>query len=808
MISSYLKIASRVFLRQKLYSVISVTGLVTGVTASLLILLFVADELNYDRFHPDAENIHRVSFHAKIGDRDMNTALTGMPLAEALQNEASGVSSVLRMDKWMTCPVRFENRTFTEMDLYLADSNFFSFFNYELLQGNPQEVLKGKNKIVISETAALRYFDYKGPGDPSPIGKTLNIGSTGDVWAVVTGIAKDPPGNAHFHFDFIMSLATPGYPEDIWVNTEIYTYFKTFPGTPIDDIQTQLDAFIPKYCAAEVSRFMNISLEQFLGKDGFIKYQTQPLVDIHLHSNLGDEFEPNSDIRYIYLFIVIALMILILACINFMNLATARASLRAKEVGVRKTIGAGRFSLIRQFMLESFLHTAISFVFSFILAIFLLKPFNSLADKNLTVDVLFQPQFIFTFLALLLTVTFIAGSYPSFYLTAFKPVSVLKGKMITRGRNSFVRSGLVIFQFFISITLIISSIMIYRQIEFLRQQSLGFDKTNVIGLMHTMNLGKNAEAFKNEIVGQGEFVAASFSNRLPPDIDWFVSFVNEGSEEPHLMAQYYMDYDHQEVMKFEMKEGRFFSRDFPSDTLAVILNEAAAKQMGLDRDWEGKKIRFPGGYNGPSLHIIGIVKNFNYETLKSAVKPMALLLNDGPSWDIAVRLTPGNTLQKIELLKQIWKKYLPDAPFEYSFVDMNFNRKFKAEERVADVMMLFTVIAIFIACIGLFGLAAFISDQRTKEIGVRKVMGASVVQILILLSKNFALLILIAFVIATGVSWYAVNDWLNGFAYRIDFNIMVALLAGATALAIALVVVSLQSIRTAIESPVKSLRSE
>jgi putative ABC transport system permease protein len=808
MIRNYLKIASRVFVRQKLYSIISVTGLVTGVTASLLILLFVADELSYDRFHAGAENIHRISFHAKIGDQNINTTLTGMPVGEALQNEASGIESVLRMDKWMTCPVRYEDRTFTEMNLYLADSNFFSFFQYELLEGNPQEVLKGKNKIVISETAALRYFDYKDPGDPSPIGKTLNIGSTGDVWAVVTGISKDSPTNAHFHFDFLMSITTPGYSEEYWVNTEIYTYFKVFPGTSIDNIQAQLDAFIPKYCAAEISRHMNISLEQFLGKGGFIKYKTQPLVDIHLHSNLGDEFEPNSDIKYVYLFIAIALMILVLACINFMNLATARASLRAKEVGVRKTIGAGRFSLVKQFMLESFLHSAVAFAISFILAILMLKPFNSLADKSLTIDVLLQPQFILSFIALLLIVTFIAGSYPSFYLTAFKPVSVLKGKLTTGGRKPYVRNGLVIFQFFISISLIISSIMIYRQIQFLRQQSLGFDKENVVGLMHTMNLGKNAQAFKNDIQSHTEFAAASFSNRLPPDVDWYVSFVNEGSEQPHLLAQYNMDYDHQAVMRFEMKEGRFFSEDFPSDTLGVILNEAAAKQMGLDKDWEGKKVRFPGGYDGPPLHVIGIVKNFNYETLKSSVKPMALLLNTGVNWDIAVRLTPGNTLQKVELLKQIWKKYLPDAPFEYSFVDMNFNRKFKAEERVADVLLLFTAIAIFIACIGLFGLATFTSDQRTKEIGVRKVMGASVIQILVLLSKNFALLILIAFIIAAGVSWYAVTDWLNGFAYRIDFSIAIALLAGAAALLIALIVVSLQSVRAAVENPVKSLRSE
>lgn len=807
MIRNDLKIAFRVFLRQKLYSMISVTGLITGVTASLLIMIFVADELSYDRFHPDAENIYRVTFHAKIGDRDVNTLLTGMPLAEALQTEATGVASTLRMDKWMTCPVRYEDRTFTEMNLYLADSNFFSFFNYELLVGNPKEALQGKNKIVISETAALRYFDYKGAGDQSPIGKTLNIGSTGDVWAVVTGIAKDPPTNAHFRFDFLMSLATAGYSPDVWVNTELGTYFKVFPGTSVDGIQKQLEGFVTKYCAAEINKFMNISIDQFLGKDGFLKFGIQPLTEIHLHSNLEDEFEPNSDIRYVYLFVAVALLILILGCINFMNLATARASLRAKEVGVRKSIGAARSSLVRQFMLESFLHTALAFAASFLLAVMLLQPFNALANKNLSVDFLLSWKFLLPFAALLILVTFVAGSYPSFYLTAFKPVNVLKGKSSGSVRRPFVRNGLVVFQFFISIALIISSIMIYRQINFLRNQSLGFDKENIVGLMHTMNLGKNAEPFRNEILSRPEFTGASYSNRLPPDIDWAAAFVKEGSDVNHLVSMYTMDYDHMDVMRFTMKEGRFFSRDFPSDSLAIILNEAAAKQMGL-ADWQGKKLRYPGEYNGPSFHVIGIVNDFNYKTLKSSVEPMAMMLTTGANWDIAVRLSAGQTQQKIDLLRTIWKKYLPEAPFEYSFVDMNFNRKFAAEERVSGVMMLFTGIAIFIACIGLFGLATFISEQRTKEIGVRKVLGASVLQILILLSKNFALLIFIAFILAAAASWYAVNEWLSGYAYRVGFSLTVVLLAGACALAIALVVVSFQSLRAAVENPVKSLRSE
>jgi putative ABC transport system permease protein len=806
MITNYLTVASRIFRRQKLYSLISVTGLITGVTASLLILLFVADELSYDRFHPDAEQTYRVSFHAKIGDQDIHTTLTGMPLAEALQNEATGITSTLRMDKWMTCPVRFEDKVFTEMNLYLADSNFFSFFNFELIAGNPSEVLQGPNKIVISETAARRYFNYKGAGDLSPIGKTFAIGSTGDVFAVVSGIAKNPPSNSHFHFDFLMSMPA-GYAGDAWVNTELYTYFKVYRGTSVEKIQNTLDGFVPKYCAPEIRNYTNLSLQQFLGKDGFLRFGIQPLTDIHLRSDLGDEFEANGDITYVYLFTSVALMILILACINFMNLATARAGLRAKEVGVRKAIGAAKHALVKQFMMESFLYTTIAFIISFLLTFLLLKPFNTLANKNLTPDVLFKPEFLLAFVSLLLLVTFFAGIYPSFYLTSFNPVTVLKGKVIAGGKTPFVRNGLVMFQFFISISLIISSIMIYRQINFLQQQSLGFDKENVVGLMHTMNLGKNSEALRNEILTHSEFVAASYSNRLPPDIDMKVGLSNEDSDETYLSAYYLMDYDHQKVMGFKMKAGRFFSREFPSDTLAVILNEAAAKQMGLEK-WEGKTIRYAGSPGSPSLNVIGVVADFNYETLKSAVRPMVMKLAQPPNWDIAVRLSAGDTQRKIELLRKIWKKYLPDAPFEYSFVAMNFDRKFDAEQRVSDVMMLFTCIAIFIACIGLFGLATFTSAQRTKEIGVRKILGASVLQILVLLSKHFAVLILGAFILAVAASWYGINDWLSGFAYRVDYSIAIALIAGAVAFGIALLVVGFQSIRAAVENPVKSLRAE
>lgn len=808
MIKSYLTIVWRTLQRQKIYSAINIFGLTTGVTASLLILLYVADELSYDRFHPDAERIYRVDFHGKIQDEPLITPTTGLPMADAIQREASGIESVVRIDKWPTCPIRYEENTFTEMHFMLADSNFFSFFNFPLIHGNPSDVLLGPNKIVITESAAKRYFGYKGAGDLSPIGKTMVVGSEGNIMAEVTGIAADPPQNSHIAFDFVMSLQTSGYINNpIWLNSEVYTYFKTYPETDLAVVQKTLTGFVEKYCARELEQFLNVSLDQFNKQGGHIKFIAVPMTSIHLHSQLNDELEPNGNIQYVYLFSIIAGFIVVLACINFMNLSTARSANRAKEIGVRKTIGAARKKLVLQFILESFVYVLVAFVFSCCLVYLLLNPFNTLSGKSLTASMLLQPVFIAGFIAFMIIIGLLAGSYPAFYLTAFKPVDVLKGKIRSGARSSGIRNTLVVFQFFISIALIISSIMVYHQLKYLQEHSVGFNKANVVGLMHTMSLGRNAEAFKQEVLKYPEFSAVSYCNRLPPNVDWFGTFQTSESDENYLTGYYQTDYDHLPVLGLEMLEGRYFSRDFPSDTMAVILNEAAVRQMNL-KDWQGKKLKIPGDLQGRGLEIIGVVKDFNYESLRSNIRPLVITLGPSPNWGVAIRLTPGNPEEKIKRLESIWKKFAPTAPFEYSFVDQNIDAKFRAEQQLSNVIVVFTTLAVIIACLGLFGLATFTAEQRAKEISVRKVMGASVRQVVVLLSKDFVKLIAIAFVIALPVTWYAVTEWLKGFAYRVDFNLLVAGLAGVIAIAVSLITVSYHSIRAAIRNPVDSLRSE
>ncbi len=501
MFLNYVTIAWRTMLRQHIYAGINIFGLTTGVAASFLILLYVADEFSYDRFHPDADRIYRIHFKGRLQQDNILSAEVGLPFAEAVQHEATGVEAVTRLDKWMTCPVRFEDRAFTEMNFLLADSNFFSFFSNILLAGNPKDVLRGPGKIVISERAAQRYFDYKGPGDLSPIGKTLVIGSEGAIFAEVTGIAENPPEQTHLHFDFLMSLPTAEYSNDpMWMNFQVFTYVKLSTGTMPEDVQETVNGFIPKYCARELEQSMKTSIAELEAQGGMLSFNLQPLVDIHLKSEFQDGLEPHGSMDYVYLFSAVALFIVLLACINFMNLSTARSANRAKEVGVRKTVGAFRSRLMAQFFTESFMYSLIAFLLAFMLVHAMLGPFNQLSGKNLPISALYHPFIMGSFVLLALLIGLLSGSYPAVYLTSFKPAEVLKGRLRSGSRNSRTRNSLVIFQFSVSIGLIISSLIVYWQLSFLQSQDVGFQNENVVGLMHTMNLGTNAGPFKEEIL--------------------------------------------------------------------------------------------------------------------------------------------------------------------------------------------------------------------------------------------------------------------------------------------------------------------
>jgi putative ABC transport system permease protein len=595
----------------------------------------------------------------------------------------------------------------------------------------------------------------------------------------------------------------------IWLNSSVVTYFKTKPNTDINQVNEKYTYFIEKYCAKELEQFMQLTLPQFKEQGGNLGFSTTPLLDIHLRSQLADELEPNGNIQYLYLFAAIALFIIILACINFMNLSTARSANRAKEVGVRKTIGALRSRLMGQFLLESYVYTIISVLLSLVAISASLNFFNQLTGKEISFAELLRPEFVTGLVLFVVLIGLLAGSYPAFYLTSFKPVDVLKGKVRTGMKSSGIRNSLVIFQFLISIGLIIATLMVYRQLNFVQSKSLGFNKENIMDLLHTWNLEKNATAFKNELLQHPEIVAASYANRLPPSIDWTSVLKAADTGQEHLMTIYQMDPDHLKVLGYTMAKGRFFSRDFPSDSSAVIVNETAARQMGFE-DFEGKAILSRvNSLKEKRLEVIGILKDFNFQSLKTAIRPMVIVLGSEPNSEMAIRITPENTAEKVKLVETIWKKYAPQSPFEFTFLDENFDAQFRAEQRMGQVFIFFTGLAIMIACLGLFGLATFSAEQRAKEISIRKIMGASVISIVTLLSKDFARLIMIAFIVAVPLTWYALDKWwLQEFAYRVSFNAVVIFFAGSGALALGLITIGFQSLKAAMGNPVDSLKNE
>ncbi len=789
-------------LRQKGYSAINVIGLSVGIASTLMIIIYVVDELSFDKFHKDAQNIYRIGFTGRLQGSEFNMAVSASPVAEAVQKEIPEVAEVVRFGLWRTMPMSVGDKSFTEKHVLVADSNFFKFFSFPIVQGDVNSFLKGPNKLVITESVAKRYF-----GNENPIGKMMMRGAEKTA-AEVVGVVKDCPANSHILFDVVLSGQSWDYMQSTqWTSNNLYTYFKVHPNANLEKIGTQLNAMVEKNMGGELEQFLGMTFKQFKEQGNNVGLFIQPLLDIHLKSILQEEIIPNGNFQYLYIFGAIAAFIILIACINFMNLSTARSANRAKEVGVRKTIGAFRERLIFQFLSESLLYSLISTVMALVIIALTLDSFNLLSGKELNFSIFFNPLVIGGLLIFTIIIGFVAGSYPAFYLTSFKPTDVLKGKVRSGFKNSALRNSLVVFQFIISIALIFGSLVVYRQLEYMQEKNLGFDKENIVSLLHTFALDKNASAFKNEIASHPSFKGASFSNNLPPNINWNSAFRKGGSDQDFILYVYQVDHDHLTTMGYQMAEGRFYSREFKSDTAAIILNEAAYKQMGFTNLDEAEVLT----YNGPQptpLKVIGVLKDFNFRSLKDEVKPMAILLGNEPNFEMAIRLSKGNTQEQIATLESIYKKYAPGSPFEYSFLDQNFDAQFRAEQRMGRIILIFTILAIGIACLGLFGLAAYTAEQRAKEISIRKVMGASVSQLMILMSKDFTILVLIAFVIASPLAWYFADSWLQGFANRIHIDATFVILSGALAVLIALFTISFQSIKAARENPVNAMRSE
>ncbi|HEY5917061.1 MAG TPA: ABC transporter permease, partial [Chryseolinea sp.] len=804
-LKNYFNVAIRNILKHKFFSAINILGMTIGVTACLLIILYITDELSFDKFHANAERIYQVGLHGKIGDQDIRTANTCPPMAAALVSDIAEVEAATRVTPYFGRPaVKYEEKVLTEEKVFYADSNFFEFFSFRLKEGDVKTALKEPNTVVLTEDMKKKYF-----GEIDPMGKLLVIGGENQTFKV-TGIAANPPGNSHFGFNILVSAQSNDRLKQgsVWLNNFMYTYYLLRPNATVEQVNTKFEGLVEKYIGPEIERFMGTTLKQMKENGGEYGYFSTKLTDIHLRSTTVDGIEPAGSMTYIYFFGAIGIFIIVIACINFMNLSTARSAGRAKEVGLRKTLGSLRGQMVAQFLAESTIYSFVAVLLAVVACYFLLPSFNLISGKVLGMQVMASPLFVSALLFVVLMVGLVAGSYPAFYLTSFSAVEVLKGKVRAGMKTKGIRSFLVIFQFALSIFLIIFTMVVYQQIQYMQEKNLGLDKNNILILQSTGRLGTNKDAFKNDLAQQSGVVKLSYTNNTFPGVNNTTVFKSGGSEQDHIMGVYYADQDHQEVVKFEITKGRYFSKEFPTDTTAIILNEAAVREFGFT-DPIGEEILYNDGDGGQQikrLKVVGVVKNFNFESFKTEVRPLSILYTTNAN-TLLIRYE-GSPREVVATVEKLWKQHSPNEPFEYAFMDESFDELFRAEQRMGNIFSIFSSLAIFIASLGLFALAAFTSEQRTKEIGIRKAMGASVFGLTVLLSKEFTKLVIIAFVPAAVAGWYVSHQWLEGFAYRIPVDPLILILSGLAAIVIAWLTVSYQSIKTASTNPVDSLRYE
>lgn len=809
MFTNYLKTAFRSLRKQGGYTLINLFGLALGLACCLLIMLYVVDEWSFDRYHTKADRIYRLNIDIKFGGNSMNMAVTPDPVGPTLKQDYPQVEQFVRLHQRGTYPVKRAGtiNTLREENITFADSTLFDVFTLPLISGDPRRALTQPYTVVISEAAARRHF-----GNQDPVGQTLVFDKQDYK---VTGLMRDMPTNTHFHADFFLSMASDDYPWGQWLSNNHHTYIVLKPGTDPDAFAKNLDVVTEKYAGPQFQAAIGSSFSQFKQSGNRFHLWMTPLKDIHLRSNQQIELAPNGNIQYVYIFSAVALFILLIAVINFMNLATARSAGRAKEVGVRKVLGSERSQLMSQFMAESVLMTSLAMLLALALVALLMPLFNDVAAKTLRLRQLLSPYWLLVLGLLPIGVGLLAGSYPALFLSSFRPIAVLKGTITTNTsrRGVSLRSGLVVFQFMMSVVLIIGTLIVYRQITYIQTKNLGFQRDHVLTVNGVNVLDKRAETFKQEVLQLPGVVTGSVSGYLPtPSNRSNTSFFPEGQVEQTKavnMQNWGVDHDYIKTFGMQVVHGRDFSRSFGSDSSAIILNETAAKLFG-GNSVVGKRIATFADSQLKTFKtytVIGIIKNFHYESLRQNIGGLSMVLNPN-SGGAAFRLNSANLPALVHQIEAKWKALVPGQPFSYEFMEDGFDNMYRAEQRIGTLALTFAALAVLIACLGLFGLAAFTAEQRTKEIGVRKVLGASVPSLIALLSKDFLKLVLIAIVIATPLAWWAMRQWLQDFAYKIDIEWWVFALAGTLAVAIALLTVSFQSIKAALMNPVKSLRAE
>ena len=810
MIKNNFKIAWRTLLKQRMYSVIKIGGFALSIAACLLIALYIKDELSYDKDWAYADRIYRV-----IGEYNENGKIESgndwpAPMAKALREDFPEVETSGRlMDAPLFYgagsnqlrPVEVRQNTY-EQGFSYADQDMLDMLQVKMVYGDRARALSEPNTMVISKSKADKYF----PGQ-NPVGRTMILNNDAGTPYKIGGVMKDFPTTSHIHYDFLLTMT--GHQlwdneQTTWMASNYPTYVLLKPGTNPAHFQEKLKLILSKYMLPALKEY-NLKEAESLVKNA--KILIQPITDVHLYSASIDDRLDKGDIKFVWLFGAIAVFILVIACINFINLSTARSANRAKEVGLRKVVGSNRTALVKQFLTESLVFSVLSFVMGFVIAGLLLPYFNTLTGKSLT-----TPWTAWWLLPVMIgaaiIIGVIAGLYPSFYLSSFKPISVLKGQLSRGSKNSVLRNGLVIFQFTTSIFLIIGTLVIYNQTQFLLNRKVGFDKDQVMLIQGTNTLGDKTQAFKTELLKSSGIKSVTVGDYLPISMTKRDgnTFWKEGkiNEDLGVFGQkWQVDYDYLETMGMRINQGRYFSKEMASDSAAVVINKSMVEKLGLKSPL-GQRIE-----NGwQKFTVIGVVEDFNFETMKQKVTPLCMVLGLYNSTIVSVKLSGKDTKKVISDVANVWKSFSPDQPFRYTFLDESFANMYKDVQRTGSIFTSFAVLAIIIACLGLFALSAFMAEQRTKEIGIRKVLGASVNGIVTMLSKDFLKLIIIAMLIASPIAWWAMIKWLQDFEYRIPVAWGFFAVAGIAALLIALFTISFQAIKAAVANPVQSLRTE
>lgn len=800
---NYFKIAWRTLASQKAFAAINIVGLAIGMASCLVIFLFVWDEYQYDRFHAKADRIYRIVNHLSSDGRQLQMARTPPAYGPALKRTFPAVEQCVRLFAFGSKElVRYADKKFLEADILLADSTFFQVFSFPLLQGDPARALQEPNSLVLTETTARKYF-----GSQNPMGKLLTVSE--QLTFRVTGVMKDIPAQSHLKVTLIGSFGAmrelvESNRLESWGWQQFYTYLVLAPNQLPAPLQAALPAFLKSHEPTEAV-------------DN--KYQLQPLTDIHLRStDLQYDIAQKGNGQYVYALALVALFTLLLACFNFMNLSTARSARRAKEVGLRKAIGAGRSQLIGQFLGESVLQTGFALLLALLLTLPVLPWINEWTGKSLSLAVIFNLSFTAGLLGIGLLVSLLAGSYPAFVLSAFQPMKVLKGDRGGIGKGAFLRKNLVVVQFAVSTTLMMGAGIVFYQLRYIQQKNLGFTKEQLVSLPLLNNVMRwDIAAIKADLLQNPAIVGVTACYGVPGGQFAGETVQIPGQKREFSTNMFVVDHDYIPTMGMTMVAGRNFSTDFGTDLPeGFVVNETAVRELGWGKPANaiGRAIhwhRWTAANPADSIkkgRVIGVVKDFNYKTIHQKIEPLVLQIVPMEQSSLVVRVRPDQTTAALDALQAKWQTLASEWPFDYQFLDAQFASQYRAEQQFNRVFSLFTGLSLFITCLGLFGLASFTAEQRTKEIGVRKVLGASVVSIVALLSKDFLKLVLIAIGIASPIAWYAMHQWLQDFAYKIAMEWWVFAGAGLLAMVIALLTVSFQSVKAALTNPVKSLRSE